>query len=422
MVLEVKFAIRLVRFKNGETYYMLTRADTRMPLYYPTLFATTQIRNNSKSSATIAANLVAIKIFMNWCVAHRLDLESRLSQHQFLTLVEIESLSRYTQFASDKTRTENRKNRLVSRPNVRERARTEIRNREASVNGNTQYIRLTYIAYYLKWLSETIIERDAKRISPNDATSIQKMIENILARRHKKSNRSLINTRRGLDESQREELLRITTPDVEDNPFQEPSVRLRNELIVLMLYHLGVRDGELLNIRIADIDFQQHTLLVARRPDDPDDPRAYQPKVKTMDRLIPLRDTLVAKITRYITEHRRQYPTARRHDYLFVTHKAGPSCGMPLSLAHVQKMFRQIRKSSPDKLSNLSAHVLRHTWNDRFSELADTQEMATATEEKTRSFLMGWKEGSGTASTYTRRHTERKGHEAALKLQNNLKE
>jgi hypothetical protein len=36
--------------------------------------------------------------------------------------------------------------------------------------------------------------------------------------------------------------------------------------------------------------------------------------------------------------------------------------------------------------------------------------------------LMGWKEGSGTAGTYTRRHIENKAREAALLLQQSMKE
>lgn len=38
-------------------------------------------------------------------------------------------------------------------------------------------------------------------------------------------------------------------------------------------------------------------------------------------------------------------------------------------------------------------------------------------QEKIRSFLMGWKEGSGTAAIYNKRFIQQKGHEAALELQ-----
>jgi len=50
----------------------------------------------------------------------------------------------------------------------------------------------------------------------------------------------------------------------------------------------------------------------------------------------------------------------------------------------------------------------------------DKRRVSSAEEEKIRSYLMGWKGGSGTASTYTRRHIERKAREAALLLQGSL--
>ncbi|HIE3934536.1 TPA: hypothetical protein ACXNHW_005608 [Pseudomonas aeruginosa] len=39
------------------------------------------------------------------------------------------------------------------------------------------------------------------------------------------------------------------------------------------------------------------------------------------------------------------------------------------------------------------------------------------TEEKIRSYLMGWEETSGTARTYNKRHTKQKAAEAVLALQ-----
>jgi hypothetical protein len=66
-------------------------------------------------------------------------------------------------------------------------------------------------------------------------------------------------------------------------------------------------------------------------------------------------------------------------------------------------------------------HKLRHDWNDRFSEQAETQGWGHAAEEKMRSYAMGWKEGSGSSAVYTRRYTERKAREAALKLQSPMK-
>jgi integrase len=81
------------------------------------------------------------------------------------------------------------------------------------------------------------------------------------------------------------------------------------------------------------------------------------------------------------------------------------------------KILTKIQRAEPSLLASLTAHVLRHTNNDNFSELMDNSKASEAAEEKQRSYVMGWKEGSGTAATYTRRHTEKKAREASLKLQ-----
>jgi hypothetical protein len=47
----------------------------------------------------------------------------------------------------------------------------------------------------------------------------------------------------------------------------------------------------------------------------------------------------------------------------------------------------------------------------------DQRKVTPAEEEKMRSYLMGWKEGSGTAGTYTKRHIENRTKEAAIQLQ-----
>ncbi len=43
-----------------------------------------------------------------------------------------------------------------------------------------------------------------------------------------------------------------------------------------------------------------------------------------------------------------------------------------------------------------------------FSEKVDEQGISEAEEEKLRSNLMGWAEGSGTSKTYTQRHIEKR--------------
>ena len=90
-----------------------------------------------------------------------------------------------------------------------------------------------------------------------------------------------------------------------------------------------------------------------------------------------------------------------------------------MSLAAMGKVFEKLRTQCSD-LSGISAHILRHTWNDRFSEQMDESNISVDREHKIRSYLMGWAETSGTAAEYTRRHTRKAAMAASLALQSAL--
>jgi integrase len=168
---------------------------------------------------------------------------------------------------------------------------------------------------------------------------------------------------------------------------------------------------------VPDIDFVDNQIATVRRADEPDDPRTNQPLVKTMDYRSPLKDTLSKLLHRYIKNYRSKVPGARMHNYVFVSHKSGPTQGQPMSISALDKMIRVISKTSPE-LKNFHAHALRHKWNDRFSKLVDSMAvpLTPEMEERLRSYLQGRKAGSGSTDTYTRRHTEAMAMEAGLKL------
>jgi hypothetical protein len=63
---------------------------------------------------------------------------------------------------------------------------------------------------------------------------------------------------------------------------------------------------------------------------------------------------------------------------------------------------------------------MRHTWNERFSEEAEKQDLPEVAEERARNEQQGWADGSQSGAVYTRRHTTRKGRKVTLKLQEDL--
>ncbi|MBL0551294.1 site-specific integrase [Aeromonas caviae] len=237
------------------------------------------------------------------------------------------------------------------------------------------------------------------------------------ARRPRKRGRNSFLEDRSLSDVQLDALFEVIRLGSEFNPFSI-DVQARNRLMILLLFHLGIRGGELLNIRVQDIDFSSLTIRIVRRADEVADSRINAPNAKTRERLIPLSEKLSDELHKYIINDRRKVRNATKNDYLFVTYKSGPTLGQPISKAAYHKLITEIRAVSP-QLHAVTGHMLRHTWNRKFSERMDTcaEPISEERQEMIRSFLMGWKEGSGTAATYNRRFIQQKGYEAALALQ-----
>jgi|SRR5579871_1303014 len=412
--MEEQFNVRFITFSDGERYPVLLD-NQKQPHWYATLYATTQLRNASKAPNTIAVVLAAIRILYSWCFTRGQDLETRFSERNFLNEQELESIRSYTQIRTN----ESDKNKVINLSRKVEKKRAMFKSCEERISSGTQYIRITYIADYLEWLALRLVERDARQVDAVTFETIKRMANGLRVLRPQKKMRSRERARKGLTEELQKTLLDVVQPGSTGNPFSQ-EFQIRNQLIVLLLYHLGLRAGELLSLRVSDFDFIKNTVLVARRHDNPGDNRTYQPVAKTMDRCIPISESLIKAVSNYVMGDRRRFSAAKRHEYLFVVHQPGPFAGQPISLKGLAKVFQEIQAIDSDLFSHLTPHALRHTANDRFSALMDKRGVSPAEEEKMRSYLMGWKEGSGSAGTYTRRHVERKAREAALLLQEPL--
>lgn len=389
---------------SGERYSLLVDRLTGVPVYAPNLFLTTQVRNASLSHAALAAYASHLLVLHRFCLTRHIDLKSRLMTRQFLVDAEIDSLRDFCSYRFNDWLLWMEQQPMFS---VEELLESEPR-----VTKETQYVRLSVAADYLMWLGRQYF--DHLQIEPPELKS---MVEAIRAKRpsFKGRNQGLVD--RALSVTEVELLHSVIKIDAFINPF-DPSVRSRNRLMVLMEYELGIRGGELLNIRIEDINFAQNTLLIIRRADQADDPRLRQPLVKTLDRELVLSDWLVAEIHRYVLGDRRAVPNAKKTSYLFVTCKAGPTCGQALSISSYNKMWATLQQSSL-LLRQVTGHRLRHSWNGRFSETMDKQvpPVSEAKQEAMRSQLMGWQPGSGTASRYNRRFIVEKARQASLDLQ-----
>jgi integrase len=95
---------------------------------------------------------------------------------------------------------------------------------------------------------------------------------------------------------------------------------------------------------------------------------------------------------------------------------------MPLTSSSLNKLFRSLRRRVPGMPDDLSPHVLRHTWNDDFSEASDhasphRTDVERRHEERMRAYLMGWSANSQMPALYSKRWTEEAANKRLLKQQ-----
>lgn len=404
---------------NGERYCTLDDRRTGIPADYPLLFVTTSVRNASKSYASMEAAYSSIGVLIYWCEARSVDLVARFLSRAFLEGFECNDIRDHCQkdFGRDgQTGFEG----TVIPIKVGKKGYTPPAN---YVRKGTQYARLTQIAAYVDWLAKHLLSKSLDR---ETTFAIERMKVNLLKLRpiDKGRNEDYGHDpaeEKELNEEQEALLISILEPDSPRNPFESVDVRLRNQLMIDTERLTGIRGGELLNLRVGDIRWQTNSLVIHRRADDKADTRKRQPLVKTRSRLIPLAPSLVEGLQHYVQKVRRRIPGATRHPYLFVVHKPGPTQGQPLSISSYRQVIEQIRGVDP-LLAVFHPHGLRHDWNEGFSESMDKKENleTQAEQEKIRSYLMGWNEGSGTARVYNKRFTKRKANKAGLEMQQEL--
>ena len=136
---------------------------------------------------------------------------------------------------------------------------------------------------------------------------------------------------------------------------------------------------------------------------------------------MPVKGNLIQAIHRYAFGIRKKLVRGKDHGYLFVAHKRGPAQGQTLSISGYCAVIKKI-STCDSLLRSLHGHQLRHTWNNKFSEFMDGMENPPSPEdqERQRSYLQGWKPGSGSAATYTQRFVRERAAEASLALQQGI--
>lgn len=126
-----------------------------------------------------------------------------------------------------------------------------------------------------------------------------------------------------------------------DIPDTNTVLGLRDASILELLYSTGIRVGELVNIKIKDIDFSNNRIKILGKGNK--------------ERYVLFGEKCKKLINRYLNESRPSLLKVSC-DYLYLNTK-----GTPISIRTTQKIIDNIVKRSSVKF-NVSPHTLRHTF------------------------------------------------------------
>lgn len=418
-------------FSDGERVPMLLDA-AGLPLFYPTLYVTAQLRNAGLAVNTIRNRLADLLVLLRWEATFSRDLLSEFKQGQFLDLADVVALRDFAMLDMREVQ-----GKTPAASNSRRRSLLEAHTASvapsASVGAQQHYNRLSTIAEYLEFVASVITQHND---SPADSASIERMAKAI--RQHRP--RGLANrfSDDPHDKSPPSELvdrfMAVTAIDHPDNPFADKSMRARNAILFGVLRYTGMRRGELLALRVDDFELGSEPLVwVRRRQDDPHDKRRYQPVAKTKERALPLPRPLADQIQHYVVSVRAAIPPARKHPYLLVSHRKGKSYGQPLSQSALgSQIMERMRTVDPD-FSLIHPHSFRHHFNYELSVRIDEQNkkarkhssdddfqpISEAQEQDVRAFLNGHR-GKASGAAYNRRHIREMADQAIRQVQSGM--
>ncbi|HCG5474223.1 TPA: tyrosine-type recombinase/integrase [Vibrio parahaemolyticus] len=214
-------------------------------------------------------------------------------------------------------------------------------------------------------------------------------------------------------------LLEIIQPNHHHNPFKHS--QWRNALIVLLLAQVGERKGAILKLKISDCDFTGTCtkIHVRRTPNDVVDPRKDKPSQKTREHTAYVDKETMLELKSYITNKRKTYVGAERHEFVFVSEMAtkGES-GEPLSISSVNNILRRLSEVIGFRIT---PHKLRHKWNELLDDIKDGDKSVSPDYlEKVRKYQMGWSENSQMPALYNRYKIIKKAQEYQYQLQEKL--
>lgn len=395
----MNFTLKTYIAQNGERFSLMFGPDEPgVPLIYPCAFISRRERGNSTHHTQVTI-LSGIQRLKEWERDRKIDLEERLALGELVTTFEIDNLADH----------------------VRSRRNAKKKGEVISSRKFNDY--WASICKYIGWLTDELL--------PNrNSANVRKLVEDQtsrLAQKTRKRAESKARKHQRILDERISDLGRAQLIVLFGEPFKdlktainstshshaEKGVRLRNIIMLRILYETGMRRGELLSLKLKS--FVEASggdgayLSIERNHDDELDRRVNQPVAKTLGRDVSISAELEAQIFEYITQYRAELNNVglTKESFIFCVHRTGKTQGNAISVNGFNSALEQIKKKYP-ALSKCHPHAFRHDWNYRFSLKTDELGISETEEIEAREQQMGWVPGSTMAKIYNQRHRREK--------------
>ena len=376
------FTIQSYIAQDGERFSLLLDRDKNsLPCFYATAFISRHIRSRS-THETQKAYLNSIRKLLGWAKIRNIDIESRILSQKFISVDELDDLAN----------------------NLRLKVGSRTGEVVSQIKFNTH---ISYVTKYINWLVYELL------VNPDN-----KSVDNFITRLHNVLS-SQVSKKTGSKTARAQQILvkRLTTPMEErlrslfDDPFQillretDKGSRLRNVVMLRILYETGMRRGELLALKLKNYNEgtagDHPSLVIERNHHDEFDTRTNQPVAKTNGRLLLISSELDELIKQYLYDYRGELQFVGFDDesFIFVNHRTGPKQGQPLTISSFDSAMDDLRRKFTE-LAGLHPHLLRHHWNWRFSQIPRAEGYTDASDMLDRCYLMGWAHNSESAKIY----------------------